>query len=251
MKRNKVPRRVIIILNSTFKRNVWLIENIQFKNNLKYCWTSLVGQWIRIRLPRQGKQVRALVWEDFTCHRAAGPLRHNYWAHALEPSNHNFWAHVLQLPKPVCLEPVLCNKEDTAVRSLSTATKSSPHLSATGKAHSNEDPTQPKIKIILKNICMSFGLLLSKKEKNACLLIHRVGSDFLTWHHHHPHAPTHTDTQIHKPHIHTSLPYTPTTCIHVSHTYTHTQPVGGEDWLNLFFLPSLLGCGILNSFGHY
>ena len=35
MKRNKVPKRVIIIPNSAFKRNAWLIENIQFKNNFK------------------------------------------------------------------------------------------------------------------------------------------------------------------------------------------------------------------------
>ena len=35
--------------------------------------TSLVVQWLRIRLPMQGTQVRALVREDLTCRRAAKP----------------------------------------------------------------------------------------------------------------------------------------------------------------------------------
>ena len=58
----------------------------------------LVAQWLRIRLPMQGTRVRALVWEDPTCHRATKPTCHNYWA----------WAP--QLLKPACLEPVLHNK---------------------------------------------------------------------------------------------------------------------------------------------
>ena len=40
--------------------------------------TSLVAQWLRIRLPMQGTQVRTLVREDPTCHRATKPVRHNY-----------------------------------------------------------------------------------------------------------------------------------------------------------------------------
>ena len=39
---------------------------------------SLVAQWLRIRLPMQGTQVRALVWEDPTCRGATKPVRHNY-----------------------------------------------------------------------------------------------------------------------------------------------------------------------------
>ena len=42
--------------------------------------TSLVAQWLRVCLPMQGTQVRALVWEDPTCRRAARPVSHNYWA---------------------------------------------------------------------------------------------------------------------------------------------------------------------------
>ena len=40
--------------------------------------TSLVAQWLRIRLPIQGTWVRSLVQEDPTCHGAPKPLRHNY-----------------------------------------------------------------------------------------------------------------------------------------------------------------------------
>ena len=61
--------------------------------------TSLVVQWLRICLPRQGTRVRALVREDLTCHGATKPVRHNYWA------------RVPQLLKPTRLEPMLCNKE--------------------------------------------------------------------------------------------------------------------------------------------
>ncbi|KAJ8788726.1 hypothetical protein J1605_022471 [Eschrichtius robustus] len=41
-------------------------------------WASLVAQWLRICLLMQGIRVRALVWEDPTCHGATGPVSHNY-----------------------------------------------------------------------------------------------------------------------------------------------------------------------------
>ena len=72
--------------------------------------TFLVAQWLRIHLLMQETQVQALVREDPTCLRATKPVRHNYWACALEPASHNYWARVPQLLKPVRLEPVLCNK---------------------------------------------------------------------------------------------------------------------------------------------
>ena len=40
--------------------------------------TSLVAKWLRIRLPMQGTQVRALVREEATCRGATKPVRHNY-----------------------------------------------------------------------------------------------------------------------------------------------------------------------------
>ena len=42
------------------------------------CGTSLVAQWLRIRLPMQGTRVRALVREDPACLRATKPVHHNY-----------------------------------------------------------------------------------------------------------------------------------------------------------------------------
>ena len=54
--------------------------------------TSLVVQWLRIRLPMQGTQVRALVREDSTCRGATKPVHHNYWACALEPLSHKYWS---------------------------------------------------------------------------------------------------------------------------------------------------------------
>ena len=39
--------------------------------------TSLVAQWLGIRLPMQGTQVQALVREDPTCQGTAKPVRHN------------------------------------------------------------------------------------------------------------------------------------------------------------------------------
>ena len=39
---------------------------------------SLVVQWLRIHLPMQGSQVRALVREDPTGLGASKPMSHNY-----------------------------------------------------------------------------------------------------------------------------------------------------------------------------
>ena len=50
-------------------------------SQLRICQgASLVVQWLRICLPMQGIQVRALVWEDPTCRGATRPKSHNYWA---------------------------------------------------------------------------------------------------------------------------------------------------------------------------
>ena len=39
---------------------------------------SLVAQWLGVCLLVQGTRVRALVWEDPTCHGATRPVSHNY-----------------------------------------------------------------------------------------------------------------------------------------------------------------------------
>ena len=46
--------------------------------NQKNGGTSLVVQWLRIRLPMQGTQVLSLIQEDSTCLEATKPVRHSY-----------------------------------------------------------------------------------------------------------------------------------------------------------------------------
>ena len=55
------------------------LKDSHFKG-VKNCnfWASPVAQWLRIHLPMQGTRVRALVWEDPTCHAATKPVHHNY-----------------------------------------------------------------------------------------------------------------------------------------------------------------------------
>ena len=83
-------------LQTVFKENsgllldvesAWVAFNSVFINGLNgdslsvkrtRMGTSLVVQWLRIRLPMQGTWVRALVQEDPTCHGATKPVRHNY-----------------------------------------------------------------------------------------------------------------------------------------------------------------------------
>ena len=69
-----------------------------------------LAQWLRIHLLMQGTRVRALVREDPICRGATKPVRHNYWACALELANRNDWACVPQLLKPTCLELTLHSK---------------------------------------------------------------------------------------------------------------------------------------------
>ena len=88
---------------------------------------SLVAQWFRVCLPMQGTWVRALVWEDPTCHGATKPVSHNYWAcasGACAPKRERprqWEAHTPQWR----VAPICRNWRKPS--------------------HRNEDPTQPKI----------------------------------------------------------------------------------------------------------
>ena len=96
---------------------------------IKKIGTSVVAQWIRIRLPMQGTQTWSLVWEDSTCLGAT--------------------PYVLQLPTAMCLEPVLQTREATARRSLCITTKRSlrsPQLKKTLVQQQRPRATSKKIK---------------------------------------------------------------------------------------------------------
>ena len=110
-------------------------------------WASLVAQWLMVCLPVQRTRVQALVQEDPTCHEATRPVRHSYWACALEPASHNYWVCVPQLLKPVRLEPVLRNKRSHCDEKPSHCNEEKPLLASTRESPcSNEDRTQSKIK---------------------------------------------------------------------------------------------------------
>ena len=105
--------------------------------------TSLVAQWLRICLPMQGTQVQSLVRKDSTCRGAAKPMRHNYWACALEPASHNYWAcapraRALQQEKPSQW------KAHAQQERVAPAHRRKP-------AHSNKEPTQPWINKLINN----------------------------------------------------------------------------------------------------
>ena len=73
---------IFLFLLLRLKRSIIFNKIFSIKtSNLKSLdpGTSLVAQWLRIRLPMQGTQVRALVREDPTCRGATNkPVRHNY-----------------------------------------------------------------------------------------------------------------------------------------------------------------------------
>ena len=64
-------------LNNTLLNNQEITEEVKEEIKKYLERASLVAQWLRVRLPMRGTRVRALVWEDPTCHRAAGPVSHN------------------------------------------------------------------------------------------------------------------------------------------------------------------------------
>ena len=92
---------------------------------------SLVVQWLRIRLLMQETQRRALVREDPTCRGATKPVRHNYWACALEPFSHSYWS-------PRTWSPCSTTREATAMRSPRTTMRSSPRSPQLEKARAQQ-----------------------------------------------------------------------------------------------------------------
>ena len=68
---------MVLVEYSSLGCSFLFVESVQHFKNVQ-TGTSLVAQWLRIRLPMQGTQVRALVREDPTCRGATKPVRHNY-----------------------------------------------------------------------------------------------------------------------------------------------------------------------------
>ena len=58
--------------------NLFTKQKQTYRHKKQTYGASLLVQWLRICLPMQGTQARALVWEDPTCRGAAGPVSHNY-----------------------------------------------------------------------------------------------------------------------------------------------------------------------------
>ena len=69
----KIIRHWVLAFHTRYKP----LENRKMKTEKEGCEASLVAQWLRIRLPIQGTQVRALVREDPTCREVTKPVRHN------------------------------------------------------------------------------------------------------------------------------------------------------------------------------
>ena len=75
--------------NSQIQGQLFAINILYQKKIIR---TSLVAQWLGIRLPMQGTWVQALVREDPACRGEIKPVLHNYWAYALKPTSHNYWS---------------------------------------------------------------------------------------------------------------------------------------------------------------
>ena len=105
-----------------FKRTQNLAQNISVR-------TTLVVQWLRIRLPVQGAPAGSLAQEDPMCHGATKSLCHHYWC-----------------PCPRASAPPQKKPPQREARALRG--RAVPALCNVRKpSQSNEDPVQPKIKI--------------------------------------------------------------------------------------------------------
>ena len=60
------------------KVGIHVVRSSRLCSELLQSGTSLVVQWLRIRLPMQATRVRALAREDPTCRGATKPVSHNY-----------------------------------------------------------------------------------------------------------------------------------------------------------------------------
>ena len=66
------------LISKIYKQLIQLSKKKKKKKSKYGQRTSLVVQWVLIRLPIQGTQVPSVVQEDSTCHGANRPMLHNY-----------------------------------------------------------------------------------------------------------------------------------------------------------------------------
>ena len=112
-------------------------------------------------VPMQETQVRSLVWEDPTCHRATKPMHHNYWACTLEPEDHNYWAHMPQLPPCMRSRAWAPQQEKPAQReALASQLERRPRSPQLEKAHTATETQYAKNKEINK--------MTLKGDKSCC-----------------------------------------------------------------------------------
>ena len=113
-KRSVTKWQITLVNVIFFCEHIWKCTEMKsIKRSLR---ASLVAQWLRVSLPMKGTLVRALIQEDPTCRGATKPVRHNYWACALEPVCHNYWS-------PHTGSPCSTTRKATAMRRLQTATR--------------------------------------------------------------------------------------------------------------------------------
>ena len=104
-------------------------------------WACLVVQWLRIRLEKEERRVWSLVWQDPTCHGAAGRMCHDYWAVLWrweprpESMSHDRGARA---PFSLCSTA----REDTTVKSPHTTTRESPCAAQRPSTAENERQIQ-------------------------------------------------------------------------------------------------------------
>ena len=97
---------------------------------------------LRTCLPMKETYIGSQIWEDIPCHGGTKHVHHHHWVHAL------------QLLKPACLEPVLCNRRRNYNENLMHCDQESSPLTATREKStcSRKDPVQPKINKLIKNL---------------------------------------------------------------------------------------------------
>ena len=119
--------------------------------------------------------------------RATKPVRHNYWACALEPASHNYWARMPELLKPARLDPVLHNKRshrNEKPRPTMKSSPCSPQLEKTRLQQRRPNTAKNKLKKKKKQMCEGMKMnewMKGYSGQSYCLLSRRLGE--ISWCH--------------------------------------------------------------------